>query len=163
VFSKSYASTSQPVIHKSSTVLDAFPDFTASSGGSQYFAINATVTVQNGTAGSAEVACRLVRAHYSGVSSPGHPVGPGNWNYETAVKGHRATIAMTAVLNAADSPPSSGYLMDIQCRAASGTNVHATNTTVVFTPVAGRNSVNPYNQTAHPHNRFVRPRRTART
>jgi hypothetical protein len=52
--------------------------------------------------------------------------------------------------------------MALECRVASGTNVHATNTTVVITPVAGRNSIGPHNQPGHPHNRFAHPRRTAR-
>jgi hypothetical protein len=106
VFSKSYASTSRPAINKSSTVLDSFIyPLPFSSGASGYFAINATVTVQNGATSSAQVACRLVEARLSESSSKGHPFGPGNWNYETAVKGHPATIAMTGVLQATFSPP----------------------------------------------------------
>jgi collagen triple helix repeat protein len=163
VFSKSYASTSRPAINKSSTLLDTFAyPLPFSSGASGYGAVTATVTVQNGTTSSAQVACRLVEARFSSPSSPGHPVGPGNWNYETAVKGHPATIAMTGVLHGNNSPPSSGNLIALECRAASGTNVHATNTTVVINPVAGENGIGPFNQPAHPHNRFIHPRRSAR-
>jgi hypothetical protein len=162
VFSKSYATTSQPAINKSSTVLDTFAyPLPFSSGASGYFTVNATVTVQNGTTSSAQVACRLGQARFSSPSSKGHPTGGGNWNYETGVKGHPATIPMTGVLLATNSPPSSGDLMALECKVASGTDVHATNTTVVITPVAGSNGVGPYNQPAHPHNRFIHPRRTA--
>ncbi len=163
VYSKSYATTSRPAINKSSTVLDTFRDPTldGASGGSGYFTVNATVTVQNGTTGPAQVACQLAQARYHS-SSLSHTFGAGPWNYETAVKGHPATIAITGVLIATNSPPSSSTAMVVQCRASSGTNVHATNTTVVLTPVNGKNDIGPHNQPAHPHNQFIHPRRTAR-
>jgi hypothetical protein len=156
VFSKTYASTSRPAINKSSTVLDSFsypvsPPNASSANGD--FTVNATVTVQNGTTGSAQVACRFaVTGFISSVPNP--PVGETPWNYETAVKGHPATIPVTGVLLAGFNAPSSGALMDVQCRASSGTNVHATNTTFVATPVAGRHDISP-------HNHFVHTRRTA--
>jgi hypothetical protein len=154
VFSKSYASTSRPAINKSSTVLDSFayPLPFSPPGATGLFAVNATVTVQNGTTDSALVACRLVQTDYISGGSIRHLVGPTPWNYETAVKGHPATVALTGVLNAAESAPSSGVLMDVQCRASSGTSVHATNTTFVVTPVANK----------APLNQFVPYRRTAR-
>jgi hypothetical protein len=155
VFSKSYASTSRPAINNSSTVLDSFayPIPTNSSAASGYFTVNATVTVQNGTTGSAQVACRLVQTQFISSGSPGHHFGSTPWNYETAVKGHPATVAMTGVLRAAFSAPSASELMDVQCRASSGTNVHATNTTFVVTPVASKNAITPKHQ--------FHPRRTA--
>jgi Collagen triple helix repeat (20 copies) len=165
VFSKSYASTSRPVINKSSTVLDSFFSpivlSTEASGGAGTWAVNATVTVQNGTTSSAQVACRLAQTDFYS-SSPSRTFGAGPWNYETAVKGHPATIAITGVLRTRYSAPNSGSLMAVQCRASSGTNVHATNTTVVITSAAGKKSISPYNQPAHPHNQFIHPRRTAR-
>jgi hypothetical protein len=163
VFAKSYASASRPVINKSSTVLDSFssPNPTSASGASAYYTVNATVTVQNGTTSSAQFACRLVQTDFTS-GTLGHQFSPTPWNYETAVKGHPATVAMTGVLRAAFSAPSSGVLMDVQCRASSGTNVHATNTTFVITPVSGKRGIAPNNGPLLPHNQFVHPRRTAR-
>jgi hypothetical protein len=156
------ASTSQPVVNKSSTVLDSFssPNPTSASGASGHYTVNATVTVQNGTTGSAQFACRLVQTDFTSGRT-GHQFSPTPWNYETAVNGHPATVAMTGVLRAAFSAPSSGVLMDVECRASSGTNVHATNTTFVATPVSGRQGIAPNNRSLHPHNLFVHPRRTA--
>jgi hypothetical protein len=146
VYSKSYASTSQPAIHKSSTVLNTFEDPVVSHGSavSAEFTVNATVTVQNGSTGSALVACRLAQAGTtSGVTQT---VGATPWDYVTAVKGHPATVTMIGALLAFAHAPSSSSLMAVQCRASTGTKVHATNTTFTATPVAGKGSLALHNQ-----------------
>ena len=154
VFSKSYASTSRPAIHTSSTVLKSLSDPVVIDGSavSTLFTVNATVTAQNGSTGSALIACRL--AQTGTVSGgTGRPVGKTPWDYVTAVKGHPATVAMTGTLYAYAHAPSSSSVMDVQCRASTGTNVHAPNITFVATPVAGRGGFGPSNQ--------FTPRRTA--
>ncbi len=128
-----------------------------------HFTVNATVTVQNGSTGSAQFACRLAQRSFNSSLSPGKIHGATPWNYETAVKGHPATVAMTGVLFAALAAPSFSDNMAVQCRASSGTNVHVTDATFVAVPVSGSQGISPTNRhSAHPHNRFIHPRRTAR-
>lgn len=151
MYSKSYASASRPAIHKSSTVLKSLSDPVVIDGSavSTQFTVNATVTVQNGSTGSALAACRLAQTGtISGVT--GRTVGETPWDYVTAVKGHPATVAMTGVLYAYAHAPSSSSVMDVQCRASTGTNVHAANITFVATPVAGRGGFAPHNQFKRP-------------
>jgi hypothetical protein len=146
---KTFAPASQPIINTYPTVIASIDPYnfatSASEAGSGRFAVNATVTVMNGSRRSTTDLCWL-RSLYSSPADAGSAVvGSTPKNYVTANKYRHGTVDMTGTMYASSRVFSSSGVpgfrvftkMQLMCEVSSGSLVRVTDLAMVATEVTG--------------------------